>query len=205
MKRLLVALVFVVSTGICHATVIVTSGSGSAVTTVDRTAIFTSINASYIDLSNYSEDMLDVTVDDFSYMGSSPFSDGRWTGYYYAYGGNTSYVTIKTSDAADMSGLEFYIGTGNPMSTATVIWETYNNNIQTGSGHFTTTKGSVVGWMDTVTGFDELRVGASGYTYTSFGQGQAIALDDLKVQLPEPATLLLLSLGGLALRKRKTL
>ncbi len=203
MKRLLVFL-FVISFGVCHAAVIVTSGSGSAVTTIDRMAAFTSINARNLDLSNYSEDLLDITVDDLSYLSSGCFNDGRTTGYHYALGGNQSYVTIKTSDAVDMSALEFLIGTGNPISTANVIWETYNDNSLTGSGIFVTTKGSVVGWVDNAAGFDELHVGAYGYAYTSFGQNQAIALDDLKVQLvPEPMTIALLGLGSLAIPRRK--
>jgi hypothetical protein len=52
-----------------------------------------------------------------------------------------------------------------------------------GSGTFSTIRGGIVGWNDP-SGFDELRVGAYNTApYTAFGQDQAIALDNLNVQL----------------------
>jgi hypothetical protein len=69
----------------------------------------------------------------------------------------------------------------------------------------------VRGWSD-VDGFDELRVAASSTleTLPGFGNDQAIAIDDLRVQLsavPLPATVWLFASGllglvGMARRKK---
>ena len=88
-----------------------------------------------------------------------------------------------------------------------VIFETYLNGGLTGSGTFTRARGTVIGFSDP-SGFDELRIGAIGtsFSYTAFGQLQAIALDNLDVQLvPEPSTALLLSaaLLGLSAHRRR--
>ncbi len=199
--------------------VILTTGAGQAIETVDRSARFDSLTSSLfpeesnIDLSAYTEDSLSVTVPDYSWWHNLDFvflGEGSG-GFHYGFGGNDSYVTIRTADGMRMAGLEFLIGTGNPSDSATVIWETYRDDVQTGSGKFQTTKGTIVGWSD-VAGIDELRVGASGYAYTQFGDAQTIALDNLSVQVqgaavPEPSTFAALAglsaMGLVFMRKRR--
>ena len=86
MYKLLLVFILVISSGICHANVTVTSGSGSAVTTIDRMATFDSINSNGIDLSSYSENLLDVTVDDISFVDFDAFNDGVESEFHYGSG-----------------------------------------------------------------------------------------------------------------------
>jgi len=186
------------------------TGSGTAVITADRTATFDSINQNGIDLSSYSEDNLSITVPDTSKVAFDPFSEAISSEFHYGDGGNFSYVTIRGTDSAVFDGVEFKFGSGWFESTTTpgLIWETLLNGTVTGSGGVSLlAHGSIVGWSDP-DGFDELRV-ASVLVLTStssFGNLQAIALDDLNVQLkdetptvPEPASMALWGLGSLGI------
>ncbi len=191
-------------------------GAGNAVTSADRTAGFGAIGTNWIDLSVFSEGLLSISVGDTSLVGFDPFNglgDGTGVGFYYGNGGNNSFVTISATDGAGFTGLEFLLGHGPLNSTTNVVWETLSNGITTGSGAFQTQKG-IVGWAD-VLGFDTLRVGANSLAYTAFGELQAIALDDLSVELqtpisvvPLPASLPLFAsglgiLGFMGWRKRR--
>lgn len=182
----------------------ITTGAGSAVSVIDRSATFDTITTDGIDISAYSEGMLDIsTPGGLSDVGFTAFTSGAGTvlGFYYA-GGNNDFTTITTSDSVEMFGLEFLIGHGFTGTLDTsVVWETYNNGNLQDSGQFNTTRGTVVGWSGT-TGFDELRVGASTLGYANFGDAQAIAIDNLSVQLsavPLPATIWLFGSGLLGL------
>ncbi|MEM6374026.1 MAG: VPLPA-CTERM sorting domain-containing protein [Pseudomonadota bacterium] len=200
--------------GAASAATMVTTGAGSAVTTADRTATFDSLITSNLNLSGYSEDGLNVTVNDVSFTPFDPFNGmggGPNSGFHYGRGGNASFVTISSATNEIFSGVEFRVGNGNFSSTSNVVWETLLNGVSVGSGTFSTATGGFVGWTDTG-GFDTLRVGAAGNFYTAFGQSQSIALDDLSAQvrdmtppipLPAGGLLLLSGLAGVAALKRR--
>lgn len=166
-----------------YAAVTQTIGAGSAITVIDRSATFAPITTSGMDLSAYSENQLSITVPDSSYVGFDAFGGGDVTQIFYGSGGNTSYVTINTTDNVPIRGVEFLIGNGNFTSATNVVWEAWKAGSLVGSGTFVTPWGTVVGWNDP-SGFDELRVGAwGGGAYTAFGQEQAIAIDNVNVQI----------------------
>lgn len=158
------------------------TGAGSAVTLADRTATFDSLTASSIDLSAYSEDGLFVTVDDVLYVPFNFFGAGSVAACHYGWGGNESYVTIKTTDALRMYAVEAKIGSGYGSDDLYVYWETWANDVLVSSGSFQDVKGVIAGWTDPL-GFDELRIAAQNQPVTGFGDEQAIALDDVSVNL----------------------
>ena len=177
------------------------------VTSVDRTATFDSLTSIGINLSNYSEDSLFVTVNDTTWQGPPTFQpfkfvSTRSTGFHYGDDGNNSYVSIRPTDSAIFSAVDFLLGAGNTSEpTLNLNWQTYLNGNLTGSGLQTSlARGSTVGWLD-AGGFDELRVAASDPGYSSnpgFGNIQHIALDDVRIQVvPEPATAGMLAISGL--------
>jgi hypothetical protein len=194
-----------------QAAVITTVGAGSAVDTVFRQAQFTGISGS---LLNYTEGGLIVSVDD---------THCCFGNAHYGNGGNNSFVTITTPEGLNFGALEFDFGTGFASGLHSVVWETWRDGSMTGSGVLTNVFAStglasgftVLGWSD-VNLFDELRVGAAPMSngYTTFGQFQAIALDNVKIDLtgpnaapvPAPGVLLLLALGllGVTLFRRRT-
>jgi len=183
-----------------NAAPIFSTGAGSAVTTVDRSATFDDLNATGIDLSSYTEDGLSISVPDTSFVGFDAFGDGSTTGFYYGDDGNNSYVTIKGTDGALFSAIEFRLGDGYGAGTNSLLWETRLKGVTTGSGFEPDlAMGLVVGWSDS-SGFDELLIAADQFFTdgSAFGDFQAIALDDVNAQLanvPEPASLALLGVG----------
>jgi hypothetical protein len=179
-----------------EAATLFSTGSGSAVTDADITATFDGINANGIDLSGYQENGLEVSVNDGSFVGFNAFGTGVLSsGFHYGRAGNNSFVTIKTLDGSEMLGLEFLLGSGGP-SDVFGAWETYRDGTFVSSGSFAQQEGDIVGWSD-MSGFDELRVGADRDASYSLGDYQAIALDNVRVELagqsvstPEPASIL---------------
>ena len=115
---------------------------------------------------------------------------------------------VKTIPVFD--GIEFLIGTGFSTSNISMAWATFLGVTNVGSGSRTDLfKGNVVGFSN-VTGFDELRVAANASPIIGFGDSQAIALDNVNtslVSVPEPSTLLLLSMGlaGLVVSRSRRL
>ncbi|MGB5539877.1 MAG: hypothetical protein WBO37_07305 [Gammaproteobacteria bacterium] len=195
-------------TAVAEAVTVSSIGAGSAVSSIDRSANFDSITTNGISFTPYSEGTLTINTPGSSVIGFNVFADTspgsvQTDKYYYA-SGNNGHVTITTSDGIDMFGVEFRVGHGFlGVVDTSVIWEAYSNNVLTGSGQFNTTRGSVIGWSD-IAGFDELRVGANttGSGYANFGEPQAIAIDDLNVQIsavPLPAAVWLFGSGILAL------
>lgn len=108
-----------------------TIGTGSSVTSADRTATFDTLTVNGTDLSAYQEDSLDIFVADTLYVDYDFFNGGATTALHYGSSGNNSYVTIRASDAASLYAVEFLLGTGNSEVGTTVIWETYSGAILT--------------------------------------------------------------------------
>lgn len=186
--------------------------STGTVTTINRSMTFNALNASFIDLNAYEEDEMYATIDDFTYVGFGAFAgyDNRGTGFHYGSGGNNSYVSIRGTDNAVLSAIDFVLGNGFGNSKTTLRFETFLNGEFSGSFFQAGLLNGVYKISDAA-GFDEIRLGGNvAATYGSFNDFQAIALDDVHVQLktgdvPEPAGLALfgLALAGLAAARRK--
>ncbi|MFD3189071.1 VPLPA-CTERM sorting domain-containing protein [Sedimentitalea sp. HM32M-2] len=188
--------------------------SSATVGTVDRVATFDSLTSNGIDLSTYTEASLSVTVSDVTFQGFSAFSpnDSRTTGFHYGSGGNDDFVTIKGTDGAVFTALDFLLGDGQSGTTTNVRWQAYRGGVLTGSGtESNMARGTVMGWSD-IDGFDTLLVAAARTVdQPGFGNHQSVAIDDLRAQVgvtpvPLPAGLPLM-IGGLAafglLRRRQ--
>lgn len=184
--------------------------NAAVVTSASNSATFSSINYSGVDLSNYQEDGIRVTTPDTSWVNFSPFQNGTVTGFHYGNGGNDSWVTISMADGGVINAADFLLGDGWGGATTNLIWETFLGSTATGFGDVILNRGTTVGWVDT-DGFTSLRVAANTSNIDSFGQYQAIAIDDLRVgaatAVPEPASLALLGIGvagmGFSRRKKK--
>ena len=184
-----------------------TTGIGSAVSSADRSATFDSVTDGQ-DLSNYSEDGLRLAKPGdalcqpgsgchFIFTGRYGFSGG------HMYTGDSGILSIGTTDASKIVGLELLLGSGSISGDTTGYWEIYSNSILIGSGSIPQFAfPQVIGFSDP-SGFDELRIGmtSSATPPTSFGFDNVVAVDNVTaqlsstVQVPEPATLTLFTLG----------
>ena len=158
------------------------------VTSADRVATFDSLETNGLSLANYSESSLSVSVSNFNYQGFEAFGPGdtRSTGFYYEDAGNNDYVSIRGTDNAAFTALDFLLGDGhgNSIANTNLQWQAFLGGELIGAGvESGVAKGSVVGWYD-VLGFDELRVAAgSAKLEPGFGLHQSIAIDDLRAEL----------------------
>jgi len=208
LKKIIITFLTLIFVSNVQATIITTTGEGTAVTDIDRIATFDNISGS---LLGYTEDNILVSVDDTQCCLES---------MYYGSGGNDSFVTISTTDGIDFFGLELQIGSGYSSAMHNVVWEIKRDGITTGTGVLYDIYTSslvnervTLGWSD-VGLFDTLLIGASlsSNNYNAFGQSQAIALDNVKIdfgdikQVPEPISILLFFLGfvGIIFTKNKT-
>lgn len=153
-----------------------------------------------IDLSDYTEDGLSVTVNDDAYNPA-----GYLYQTFYGFGGNNHWVTISVVDGSPIYALDFTLGHGwgpwEPGETTNLIWETFNGGLSTGFGDLILDVESTVGWTD-IGGFDSLRVAAHYQGINAFGEYQGIMIDDLRVSsAPQavPAASSTLGLGFLGL------
>lgn len=222
MKLQLLALIVFAGTAIhqSKAALVFSTGGGSAVTTVDRSANFDSLENGD-SLSSYEEGHLSITTAaGIAQLDNDPFDnnpDGfREVGIgFHSAGVNEGWVTIETTDGRKITGVEFLYGNaffvssfgpqpsdvGNP--SAIIEWRTHVDDAWVSAG--SQPLGTVIGFKD-LNGFDTLLVRA---ILEGDSINQAIALDNLKVQLapiPEPSTwvagvLLTLPFGVRALRR----
>lgn len=206
-----------------------TFGDGSAVTSIDRQALFTGLDYLHngTSLSDYTEDSLIVGTsgDSFSGWGPNvqpyfnPFHvpmDPTTQAFYYPDGGSTEWVTIETADAQAIHAVEFLYGNG--WTTGDIYGVPWGNNLgfvewQTLSGGSLVSSGTigpdpilpvgtVIGFWD-VQGFDQLQVRCR--IANADPALQALAMDDLHVQLspvPEPTSLAALGFGALLAVRR---
>ena len=217
-------LAFQLFAGLGHATTIQTEGAGSAVTSIDRAATFDSLTSSNaVNLDTYQEGGLSITTastswgEDPALAQMDPFhgANGADRAFYAMANGSDTWVTIRTTDAQKIFGVEFMYGntwtTGDIFGQypwgnhdAVLVWQTLDQNdnvISSGSvgGGPLLEMGTIVGFYDP-DGFASLQVQSTMPNQTI----QALALDNLNVQLqpvPEPSTLLLLGTGLLGLHR----
>lgn len=210
-----IALTVVGIASTAQAAPVLSFGAGSAVTTVDRFTNFDTIMQGQ-NLSAFSDNGLTVAragnaLCQVDLCGSSPGFSGMSGGIHYA-GTGGLFLSIATTDAARIFGLEFNIGTGFGGANKNGYFEIFTNSVLVGSGSFVVPGfPTIVGFSDSA-GFDELRLGMfSGSTpVTAFGPGNAIAIDNLSAQLtatalPEPGTfaLFVIGLAGLGASRRR--
>ncbi len=154
-------------------------------------------------LLNYQENGINVSVNDIEY----PYPGVGW---YYGSAGNVSYVDVSLqNNAARIFDLSFNLSNGNAGTYTNLFWQTYNNNIMTGSGNVYVRKG-IVSWTDTI-GFDHIYLKAFVNPIADINSFQAIAISNLKISstspnlVPEPTSIALLGMGalGFAASRRK--
>ena len=178
--------------------------NSTTVLTATNTATFDGISGS---LLNYTEDNIVVSVNDSSNNG------GSFAGTHYGDGGNNDGVTISRVDGGTISALDFLLGDGYSSDVfgsrnTNLIWETFSGTTSTGFGTLSLATGTTVGWTDT-SGFTSLRVASGGGNVNSFGDFQAIALDNVRIgnatEVSEPASLGIMALGltGLGFLRRR--
>lgn len=174
-------------------------GTG-AVTSIDRNATFDNIVTDN-SLLGYMEDGIIISVDDFAfvdtYFAVGPAFDG---GLHYGTSGNSDYVSIKTTDEVDIYSIVMGLGDGwganNPLN---ITWETWKNGVKIGGmSNNNLVGGQYYGFRDN-NGFDELRIAAFNQADGILGTFQAIAIDDVRLQLtpsvPVPGAIWLLGSG----------
>ncbi|MCW8889633.1 MAG: PEP-CTERM sorting domain-containing protein [Sedimenticola sp.] len=173
---------------------------GYSVDHPSNSASFDNLSAG-VNLLNYVEDGIAISAPGYSYDGFSPFSTPTVTGFHFESGGNTNETTISMADGSYIYALDFFYGDGWKDYTSSYLhWKTIKDGILTGSGSTLLDQGNTVGWTD-ADGFSSLLVVALPLVTSSFGDLQAIALDDLRIDaeyrtsVPEPSTLFILGTG----------
>jgi hypothetical protein len=183
-----------------------TTGAGSAVSGVDRTATFDTVTSTYtLELGNYAEGGLSVTTGSQAWGADPPMSArldpfhgaGAPDRAFFAFANGTAeWVVIQTTNQARIYAAEFLYGntwtTGDVNGTypwgnnaAFVEWQTLNNGAVVSSGQIgpipQLSVGTVIGFYDPA-GFGQLQVKCR-IANAADPNLQAIALDNLLVQL----------------------
>lgn len=185
---------------------------GKTVARADFSLTFDSIDAGE-DLSAYREAGILVATPSIAYTGWEIFyGDPRTTGYHYPDSGNYAYTTIRGVNHELFGAADFLLGNGWSTMTNHMRYETYRHGVLTGSGATEMNTGVVR--ISDLGGFDELRLNSHYAEPVKFGEFQALALDDLHLQLwapaaaaaaaaaqvPEPAQIALFGAALIALR-----
>jgi hypothetical protein len=191
-----------------------TLGAASAVTTANRSATFDSLTANnVVHLDSYSENGLSITTSGDSWAADlnlaarlDPFrgANAPDRAFYAIAWANEDWVTIQTTNAAPVHGVEFMYG--NDWTTGDISgpypwgndqgfvdWQTLQNGVVVSAGQIgpnpTLVPGTVLGFYDPA-GFDQLQVRCR-IANSSSPTLQALALDNLQVMLanvpPAPA------------------
>lgn len=194
------------------AAIVLTTGSGSSVSTVEGSANFDPINSlsdnPYLEGGmSFSRTNLSLNNNGCGYAGcASHIGFPGFSGNYMYGTGSDGYFDIKSVGSNIFSGLEFVIGTGYARTIQEVSWQAFLNNVLVGSGSTNLGVGTVVGFSG-AGGFDTLR-------YTSGPEElKAPAFDSVRAQfsaagaVPEPAAWIMMILGfalvGASMRHRK--
>lgn len=167
-----------------------------------------SLNFDYLfsglDLDSYEESGVWVTAPGLAQVDAPLFyGDSRSSGFYFA-GANHGVTTVRGVNDEVFGAVDFMLGNGWATSTSYLRYATYLNGALRGTG---------VALLDSATvriselgGFDELRLNTHHAMPAEFGGYQALALDDMHLQLwsptagvPEPGQLLLIGTGLMAL------
>ena len=198
MQQMIAIVLMTTVFGAAQAVPITSTGSGTAVSSVDATADFESQAA--LNDTIYVENGLSFSRTGLSYNnngcgyagcdGHAPF-DG-FTGNYMYGVGTDGYFDITTTGSDIFYGLEMVIGTGYSDPNMILAWTTFRDGIETASGTYDILATSVFGIADT-DGFDTLRL-------TQISVGYAPAFDTVRADLGyasvnEPATAILFMLG----------
>ena len=150
--------------------------TGPTVSTPDRMATFDGLTSDDNSLANYSEGLLSITTNNVNYQGFNAFgSDPRTTAFYYTRSGDYTYTSVKGTDGAVLSSIDFLLGDGFGSSFTNLRFETFLNGVMTDSEiESNLAKGGTFGITD-VNGFDEVRLAA----------GTAAILSDVDAFSPE--------------------
>jgi hypothetical protein len=197
--------------------IVVTSGTGSAVQTLDAHANFESreslghtfveggLRFTRVNLSD------DNNTCGFAGCSVNPGFAGFTGNYLYGSGAN-GYLEILAGPGHTFKGLEFVSGTGFGVDSTTQFWETYRAGTLVGKGSFAFSPRAIVGFSDVgLRGFDAFRF--FSYTSNPSDAESAPAIDSVRAEyhntagapVPEPASLILVGSGillGLAVRRR---
>jgi len=121
-----------------------------------------------------------------------------FSGNYFATAGMNAYLSIRTA-ARDLNGIEFAVDSG--YLTINLMWQTWLDGALTGSGRVSLGAGGIGGvlGLSDALGFDEVRVYA--FDSASDSSGYSVpAIDSVRAfSIPEPGSLALATLAGLAL------
>lgn len=201
-----------------QAAVVQSTGAGSAVSMVQGTADFQSLNA--LNDNPYSEGGMNFSRQGLSFnnnscgfagCASAPGFAGFTGNYMYGTGNGGSFTTAAGAGNRFL-GLEMIMGTGFGQSNVRVTWEAFDGVTLVGNGDFITPVTAVVGFAD-MAGFTSLHfTSTSGGGLANFSNTfNAPAFDTVRAQftnghvVPEPGALSLtaLALVGLAALARR--
>jgi len=130
-------------------------------------------------------------------LGAGQVYSEAFSGNYFATAGSNAYLSIRTEGPA-LHGIEFAVDSGYP--SIHLLWQTWLGGALTGTGRVSLGAagvGDVLGLSDAA-GFSELRVYAFDSATDTAGYS-APAIDSVRgFTIPEPGSLALASLAGLA-------
>lgn len=190
-------------------TVATTVSGQQELLTADREAYFDAISAGE-SLRSISEDGLRFSMQGRAGLIAAFGSDLRKTGLLYGDGGNNSWLTVSSEDNALIQNLSLLLGSGwNNANARYLQWRSSREGNVLSSGELVFRDGETALFSD-LAGFDTLEIAAFTTSGRTFGDYQALAVDDVKAQLfsavplPASAWFFLSALLGLIAKRRIT-